>query len=328
MGTEPTKILSEGIDLSDIEVDREAFVIKGVKLLAEKSRNQGGRRRYSEQVIKNSVRLFEGMPVTIRGGHNRKERDYTCQNGQLRGGRYDEAGKCSRFDWHLNEADPLTPKILVDAVKFPQNVPLSSEATQWKQSVTKTGEILVQELTEDRTQLGVAVVYRGGVNSSLFEGNEDDAMEIKTKEELQAHYPALCEELIEGCACAAKTKEDELKERLEKVIAERQAVIEEKAKLESELSEFRSAAERTQRESEIRAKAKELVHESYEVDEDFMNDLLELYDEGRYERVLKKITPPASEGGSEGDDSPTSKSGAKASSPASSKRRLGRRDYY
>jgi hypothetical protein len=89
--TQTAQLLVESLDLSDVKVDRDAFVIRGVKLSGKRSRNVHRRHGkpiiYSDQAIEQSATLFEGVPVTVRGGHNRDVRDYTSQNGQLRNGK-------------------------------------------------------------------------------------------------------------------------------------------------------------------------------------------------------------------------------------------------
>lgn len=313
------EILCEALDFSQAVVDRENFVIQGVKLSGRKSRNRRGKRGivYSDQAIQQTVQLFESCPVTVRGGHDRARRDYHSQNGQLRNGRVKDLGSdkaASYFDWHLNSADELTPKLLEDAEKFPQNCPLSQEVMEWQESINDDGDVLIESLTDDPLKIGVAVVYRGGLNRSLFESLEDEDMEIKTKEELKARYKTLCEEL-EECACAAvSTSKEDLKAKLESAIAEREAALAKVKELESQLEEYKNEETRLEHVEVITKAARELIAESYEVSAELMEDLLGMWDGESYKRVLTEIGKhyhPSPEG--EADPGPTSKSGARSS---------------
>lgn len=304
--------LCESIDFKDVEVDQEKHIIRGVKLLGPISRNGY---RYSKDAIKQSATIFESCPVTVRGAHDRKSRDYNAQNGQLRNGRFedlDAENAVSRYDWHLNPKDPLTEKIIFDAVHFPQNIPLSQEVGEWEEDIDEDGGRLITALTEDRTKIGVAAVYRGGTNSSLFESHKEEAMEIKTKEELKARFPSLCEELAE-CACAVANNEVEtLKSKLETAIAEREAANSKVRELSDQLQAYKDEEERASREVEVRDAAKEIVGESYMVSDELLEDLLQLYEGERYKRTLKEIAKfhTDTNESDEGEDGVSSKSGA------------------
>lgn len=313
--TQTAQLLVESLDLSDAKVDRDSFVIRGVKLGGRRSRNKHRRLGkpivYSDNAIQQEVTLFDEMPVTVRGAHNRALRDYTTQNGVLRTGRTEHLGTekaASRFDWHLNSSDPLTPKILEDAEKFPGNCPLSLEVMEWTESVHEDGYVLIESLTEDKFKAGVALVYRGGLNDSLFESAEDQNVEIKTKEELAARFPALCEELTE-CACqAAKSKEDELQTKLTQAIAEREAMKSELEKLKGQLEDYKAAEERVEHAETIVTEAKKVLGEDYEVSEQLMEDLLALWDGEGYKRILTSMGELISREPAEAEK-PTSTSG-------------------
>lgn len=324
-------MLVEALDLSDVKVDRDNFVIRGVKLSGRQSRNKHRRHNmpilYADKAIEQSGSLFDGMPVTIRGGHNRAMRDYTSQNGQLREPRVEHLGTdkaASRFNWYLNSADPLTPKIMEDAEKFPENCPLSQEVLEWTESVHEDGYVLIESLTNDKFKAGVALVYRGGLNDSLFESAEDQIVEIKTKEELAARFPVLCEELTE-CACqAAKTKESDLEAKLTQAIAEREALKSEIEKLKGQLEEYKTAEERVEHSEVIVAEAKKVLGEDYEVNEQLLEDLLNLWEGEGYKRILTSMGELISRSESAPDETPTSASGlSKRTNNTAGRRRVG-----
>lgn len=326
-------ILIESLDLTQATVDREAAIIRNVKLSGRRSRNIHKRHGkpivYSDASIEQSASLFEGCPVTVRGGHDRSRRDYTSQNGQLRAGRVADLGTdkaASRFDWHLNTADPLTPKILEDAEKFPANCPLSQEVMEWAESVGDEA-VIIESLTKDPMKVGVALVYRGGLNDTLFESiAEDETVEIKTKEELTAHFPRLCEELSE-CACAkVQAETDDLAAKLMTAIAEREALQAELEKLKGQLEEFQARDARLEHISEITAEAKKILGEQYDPPEQLLEDLLGLYEGERYKRVLTSMGELLTQAQGEAEDTteqPTSASGLSAKRTDNGRRRVG-----
>jgi hypothetical protein len=321
--------LVEALDLSEVKVDRDACVIHNVKLSGKRSRNKHKKHGkpiiYSDDSIRQSASLFESCPVTVRRGHDRATRDYDAQNGQLRNGRLEHLGTekaASRFDWHLNSSDPLTAKIMEDAEKFPQNCPLSQEVLEWTESLDTDGNVLIESLTTDPMKIGVAVVYRGGLNDSLFEALEED-MEIKTKEELTARFPSLVEELTE-CACqTAKATEDELTAQLTAKIAELEVTKSELEKLKGQLEEYKAEESRVEHIAEITSEARKVLGESYEVPEALMEDLLGLYEGEAYKRVLTHMGELIA-GNPQPEETPESKSGLrKQSNHTQSRGRIG-----
>lgn len=326
--------LVESLDLTDVKVDRENFVIRGVKLSGRRSRNKRNGRAvvYSDAVITKTAKVFEGCPVTVRGGHNIQSRDYNSQNGQLRSGRTEDLGTeraCSRFDWHLNRKDPLTEKILEDAEHFPQNIPLSQELRNPTVTLDKDGKsYLVEDFPADPVAIGVAAVYRGGLNDSLFEHYEDDEMEIKTVEELKAQFPSLCEQLTE-CACAAQRELVEGKDsKLADAIAAQETLKAELADVRAKLQQYLDAEEKSARIESIKADAKEIINESYEVPEDLLESLLDLYENEGHKKVLTAIAKHTKQ---EGEDpppngKPQSASGANRRKNTGTERSIGYRN--
>jgi hypothetical protein len=182
---------------------------------------------------------------------------------------------------------------------------------------------MIESITQDHTKVGVAVVYRGGLNDSLFESQEGD-MEIKTKEELQAHYKSLCEELVE-CACSAgKTESQSLKEKLEAAIAERETALAKVKELEGQLEEYKSEEQRLEHVEAIQKSAKEIIGDDYVVAESLMTDLLEMVEGERYKNVLTEIGKHYQPADADEDDEPSSKSGTRfGKSKSASKNRIG-----
>jgi len=304
------KLLTESIDYSRANVDADKHVITSVAVLQPESRNN---RLYSDDVILKAARVFEEVPVTVRGAHDRQRRDYNSQNGVLRNGRHDAERNLAVYDWHLNEADPLTPKILVDAKKFPGNIPLSVEIGDWTQEEAEgDGPVRITDITEDQRLLGVAAVYRGGTNKTIFEGDEN-VSQIKTLEELRTAYPALCTELLEADRVPLKKQLDEGKDKLTELLAERDGLNAKVKELQDKLAVFEDEKEATRRREEVLQYVSEQLGEEYRVGDDELGNYLYLYEDDRYKKTVDLIkqrlpqkkdgkTPPADDGvGARGD---------------------------
>jgi hypothetical protein len=273
--------LVESFDFRGSTVDRENWIIKGVKVLGRTSRNG---RVYEDAAIKDSSVLCENLPVTVRGGHNREDRDYHSQNGQLRNGTARSLGTdkaASYYDWHLNPADELTEKICYDAEHFPENVPLSHEVSVYQGEVDEGGILHVERLIEVD---GVAAVYRGGTNRSLFE-SETVQMDLKT---LKTQHAELVEQLRTEIL-AEDTAKNELtvaQKELAKVVAEKESLQEKLNEVESTLSEYRAVEERAAKQKHIHEAAKEVLGSA--VSERLVESLLPLGEE-QIREVLAEI---------------------------------------
>lgn len=295
--------LIEHFDFRGTVVDRENWVIKGVKVLGRKSRNG---RIYEDEAIKDSSKLCENLPVTVRGGHDRENRDYHSQNGQLRGGTAKNLGTdkaASFYDWHLNPADPLTEKICYDAEHFPENVPLSHEVSVYEGEVDRDGILHVERLLEVD---GVAAVYRGGTNRSLFE-SERTEMDLKT---LKSQHPQLIEQLRTEFVQedTAKAELLESQKQLAKLTAEKEAIQEKLNEAEAEVAKYHAAEQRAKRSAEIQEAAKEVLGK--EVSTRLLEALLPLDDES-LKNSLQDIKVLFAEGKPEtGGQAPESTSGA------------------
>lgn len=275
------KTLIEQFDFRGAVVDRENWVIKGVKVLGRESRNG---RIYEDAAIKDSARLCENLPVTVRGGHNREDRDYHCQNGQLRNGEARGLGSskaASYYDWHLNPADELTEKICYDAEHFPGNVPLSHEVSVYQGEMDEDGVLHVERLIEVD---GVAAVYRGGTNRSLFE-SETETMDLKT---LKSQHAELVEQLRAEVLAEDTVKSElvEAQKQLAKAVAEKESLQEKLNEAESTLSEYRAVEERAAKAKHIQETAKEVL--GAVISEKLTESLLPLGDE-QIREVLAEI---------------------------------------
>jgi hypothetical protein len=106
-----------------LRVDRDAGIIRGVKLLGLASRNG---RRYRENALTDAVRLYEGAKVNINHpkGHPLSPRDYQDRLGVVREVRF-RAGAGLFGDLHFNPKHALSEQLIWDAEHAPHNVGMS-----------------------------------------------------------------------------------------------------------------------------------------------------------------------------------------------------------
>ncbi len=106
-----------------LRVDRDAGVIRGVKLLGLASRNG---RRYRERALVDAIGLYEGAKVNINHpkGHPLAPRDYQDRLGMVRGVEF-RAGEGLFGDLHFNPQHPLSEQLVWDAENAPQNLGMS-----------------------------------------------------------------------------------------------------------------------------------------------------------------------------------------------------------
>jgi hypothetical protein len=296
--------LVEQFDFRGSVVDRENWVIRGVKVLGRESRNG---RIYEDAAIQDSSKLCENLPVTVRGGHNREDRDYHCQNGQLRNGQARGLGSskaASYYDWHLNPADELTEKICYDAENFPENVPLSHEVSAYQGEMDEDGVLHVERLIEVD---GVAAVYRGGTNRSLFE-SEQKPMDLKT---LKTQHAELVEQLRAEVLAEDTVKSElvEAQKQLAKAVAEKESLQEKLDEAETSLSQYRAVEERAAKGRSIQETAKEVLGGS--ISDKLVESLLPLGDEQIREVLAEiKASKTSTSQPADGVSTPDSTSGA------------------
>jgi hypothetical protein len=216
-----SEVLQEFVDSGSVRlrVDRDAGVIRGVKLLGLVSRNG---RRYREQALADAVGMYEGIKVNINHpkGHPLAPRDYQDRLGVVRGVEY-RPGEGLFGDLHFNPKHALSEQLVWDAEHAPQNVGLShnvlarttkSGADTTVEAITKVQSIdLVADpattsgLYEHREARGVEEQSRSGVaqtadstGSTPLLGCSATPLASLTLEQLQEHRPDLVREARHG----------------------------------------------------------------------------------------------------------------------------------
>jgi len=149
-------------------IDRDAGVIRGVKVLGLKSRNRQGKREYLREAASKAVSLYEGRKIYIdhvkleESAKSRSTRQTGERWGKLLNVAPDDAGEL-RGDLHYIKTHPMTEQILEAAERF-NDFGLSHDASGKVQE--ENGREVVYELTEVHS---VDIVQDPATNKNLFE---------------------------------------------------------------------------------------------------------------------------------------------------------------
>ena len=146
------------------KIDREAGVIKGVKVIGFKSRNG---REYTPKALKEALSMYEGAKVYV--DHKAEGRNFHERWGKLRNCSFVE-GKGVFGDLHYLQESPLTKTILEAITRF-NDSGLSHDADGIMESVS--GKNVVTKIERVHS---VDFVESPATNSNLFE-----SFEMKTK---------------------------------------------------------------------------------------------------------------------------------------------------
>lgn len=165
-----SELLQEYVDSGSqrLRVDRDAGVIRGVKLLGLASRNG---RRYREQALAEAVALYEGAKVNINHpkGHPLAPRDYQDRLGMVRGVQL-RPGEGLFGDLHFNPRHALSEQLVWDAEHAPQNVGMSHNVLARTKQVGN--ETVVEAITKVQS---IDLVADPATTSGLYEQTVNDA---------------------------------------------------------------------------------------------------------------------------------------------------------
>lgn len=176
---------SRGVTLA---LDRQAGVIRGVKVLGLQSRNG---RTYLPEALAAAVALYEGAKVNVDHpkGHPAAPRDYRDRLGIIRAVRATAEGIFA--DFHYNPKHPLAEQLAWDAEHAPENLGFSHNVEA--RASHRHGQTVVDTITHVHS---VDLVADPATTRGLFEHQQhpgDPPMEI-TLEAVKAQ-PALIEAL-------------------------------------------------------------------------------------------------------------------------------------
>jgi hypothetical protein len=217
---------------SNLSVDAEQGVIKGVKLLGSASRNG---RDYPKETIARAAALYEGARVNV--DHPRGEpgspRSYADRLGVIRNVRLEQGQGGLRGDLHANPRHRLYEQLAWDAQHSPASVGFSHNVLA--KTRTHNGRVVVEEITRVKS---VDLVADPATTRGLFEQQDEPGkergIEVKeiTLEQLRSDRPdlvtAISEAAVEGYKSseeveAIKSRVKELEEQVDRYEAEKTA---------------------------------------------------------------------------------------------------------
>jgi hypothetical protein len=189
------ELLQEFVDSrgTSLRVDRDAGILRGVKLLGLESRNG---RRYLPGALREAAALYEGAKVNVNHpkGHPLAARDYQDRLGVIHAVQWRD-GSGLFGDLHFNPKHQLAEQLLWDALHAPHNVGLSHNV---QARTARHGDELVVEailkvqsvdlVADPATTRGLFEAMSPGSATSNRSGFEWSSL---TLEQLEAHRPDL-----------------------------------------------------------------------------------------------------------------------------------------
>lgn len=185
----PIQLREVALSSSDVRVDAEAGVIRGVRILGAESRNG---RTYTPEAIRGAISLYEGLHVNYdhpKKGSPDAERQFGDRAGWLKNIRESDGGLSG--DLHFLKSDPRAAKLCEGAERRPESFGLSHNA---EGRITKRdGKTLVEEITRVRS---VDIVADPATTKSLFESLEQteqgaSPMPSKTMRQIAESYKSI-----------------------------------------------------------------------------------------------------------------------------------------
>jgi hypothetical protein len=145
-----------------MRVDRQAGVLRGVKILGLKSRNG---RSYLPDTLRQAAALYENAKVNVNHpkGHPAAPRDYQDRLGQIRGVEL-RADEGLFGDLHFNPKHALAEQLVWDAEHAPENVGFSHNVEA--RTARRGEEVVVEAITRVQS---VDLVADPATTRGLFE---------------------------------------------------------------------------------------------------------------------------------------------------------------
>ncbi len=195
-----TDMLQEFCDSRGVSmrVDRQAGVIRGVKLLGLESRNG---RTYLPEALSQATRLYESAKVNVNHpkGNPTGPRDYQDRIGTIRHVTV-RSGEGLFGDFHFNPKHALAEQLMWDAERAPENVGFSHNV---EARVGRRGDrVVVEAITRVQSVDLVAdpATTRGLFESAVTETDVSDAAPVETTDtltvdDLKCNHPELIESI-------------------------------------------------------------------------------------------------------------------------------------
>jgi hypothetical protein len=154
-----------------MRVDREAGVIRGVKVLGPKSANTSGNEypRETREALAKEINAAGGARAYVdhpQHGASNETRSYRDSLGIHRNLRETGSGLVS--DFYYNKAHPLAEQLVYDAEHMPELCGFSIN-TRCGRDRMEGGRRIIESIQWDRLRHGIDAVARGATCSTLYE---------------------------------------------------------------------------------------------------------------------------------------------------------------
>ena len=166
------------------QVDEEAGVIRGVKILGRESPSHN--RVYSDNALREAAKFYEGMKVNLNHpprSDPAQERSITDQFGELRASVVKPDGVYA--DLHYLKSHPYASPLIEAAKRMPHQFGMSHNASG--PSRNEGGKWIVESIDKVRS---VDIVGKPSTNRGLFESEEPEAMKTKTVKQIIESKPS------------------------------------------------------------------------------------------------------------------------------------------
>jgi hypothetical protein len=188
-----------------LRVDRDAGVIKGVKILGLSSKNN---RIYEPAAVAKAIPLYEGAKANVNHVRPGEPRPYQDRIGSLKNVTARDDGLYA--DFHFNPKHPLAEQLIWDAEHAPENVGFSHDVQA--RTSRRSGKVIVEEIS---SVTGVDLVANPATTNGLYEEDRpapvtesqpvrDSLTATLAKEQRQ---PTLRESLASGSAVAPASRD-------------------------------------------------------------------------------------------------------------------------
>ena len=189
-----TETLQEFFDSRGVRlrVDRQAGVIRGVKILGTESRNG---RSYPPETLQQAVPLYEDAKVNVNHpkGDPNSPRDYQDRIGVIRGALV-RPGEGLFADFHFNPKHVLAEQLLWDAEHAPENVGFSHNVEA--RTARRADRLVVEAITRVQS---VDLVADPATTRGLFESQAAELSRLEAEVERLTAQEALREKQQTVC---------------------------------------------------------------------------------------------------------------------------------
>jgi hypothetical protein len=278
---------SRGVQM---RIDREAGILRGVKILGLQSRNN---RLYLPEALTQAAPLYEGAKVNVNHPKGRPQgpRDYQDRMGVIRGVQQ-RLAEGLFADFHFNPRHVLAEQLLWDAEHAPENVGFSHNVEA--RTARRGDQVVVEAITR---VVSVDLVADPATTRGLFEAATSAAADWAglTVDSLRRYRP----DLVDALAAAQQEELARLRDE-----ASRLRAVE-------AVQRKRAAMGRLLREFELPDPESGHPEEKLIVSDSFVESLLEAADEAAMRKLIEErsrlVRALRRNGPAEGGSKPTSR---------------------